>query len=327
MIVGVYPLQGSHSLGEDPWNHFVAGIQTSGAKVIDLRASHLAPDALIVFNRLTGRNSIKKLERVDQRKRILVIMEPPASQPKLHTASYVNKFAHIFTASRDWVTFARPHAFNWPQTIEPTTIHVTQTADVTLVAGNKRSAMGTSLYGLRRSVLRLLEEQSVNAALYGPMWHSTALRNSLTGTKGVIKAISTAKAPVMREAYGDIFFKPNSWRGYVANKSAAIRSAPVSIVIENSPDYISEKLIDVVRAGRIPIYVGPQLERYGLPGNLAIAAAANSGSIVGAATQALRNGAPETVSCGQDWLQSQSAKDHSAPVVLFDLGHQISSLL
>jgi hypothetical protein len=40
-------------------------------------------------------------------------------------------------------------------------------------------------------------------------------------------------------------------------------------VIENSADYLSEKLIDAVISGTIPIYVGPNLNTFGLPAELA----------------------------------------------------------
>ena len=48
-----------------------------------------------------------------------------------------------------------------------------------------------------------------------------------------------------------------------------------SIVIENSSDYVSEKLFDSLLSGCIPVYVGPDLSLYDLPENLYIQAEPN----------------------------------------------------
>jgi len=39
----------------------------------------------------------------------------------------------------------------------------------------------------------------------------------------------------------------------------------IAVVIENSADFISEKLFDSIRSGCVSVYVGPNLEKYGIP--------------------------------------------------------------
>ena len=53
----------------------------------------------------------------------------------------------------------------------------------------------------------------------------------------------------------------------------------VAIVIENSQEYMSEKFFDALFSGCIPVYVGPNLEAFGIPSNLYIQADANSSSL------------------------------------------------
>jgi hypothetical protein len=50
-------------------------------------------------------------------------------------------------------------------------------------------------------------------------------------------------------------------------------------VIENSAEYMSEKLMEALFAGCIPIYVGPDPQEYGIPSNLVIWSKPNIGSI------------------------------------------------
>jgi hypothetical protein len=51
-------------------------------------------------------------------------------------------------------------------------------------------------------------------------------------------------------------------------------------VIENSADFVSEKLFDAVRAGCVVVYVGPNLEKYDLPKDSAIQVAPDPNLIV-----------------------------------------------
>ena len=46
-------------------------------------------------------------------------------------------------------------------------------------------------------------------------------------------------------------------------------------MIENSLDYISEKLFDCFKSGTVPIYIGPNLEEFGIPSNTVIVAPDN----------------------------------------------------
>jgi hypothetical protein len=43
-----------------------------------------------------------------------------------------------------------------------------------------------------------------------------------------------------------------------------------ALVIENSAEYMSEKLMEALFAGCIPIYVGPDPQEYGIPKELVI---------------------------------------------------------
>ena len=48
------------------------------------------------------------------------------------------------------------------------------------------------------------------------------------------------------------------------NKWSVLRNYRYCIVIENSSDFVSEKLFDAVSMGCLPLYVGPNLENFGI---------------------------------------------------------------
>jgi hypothetical protein len=59
-------------------------------------------------------------------------------------------------------------------------------------------------------------------------------------------------------------------KGTVEDKLATMSKYKYALVIENSPEYMSEKLMEALFAGCIPIYVGPDPHDYGIPKNLVI---------------------------------------------------------
>lgn len=326
MLVGLYPIQGMTSLNGYPWDHFLSGLTSETTRVIDLRSSNECPDSVVIFNRPRHARLYDQLRKVNKSNRVLVVMEPPVSQPSLHTRNYLSAFGTIFTASRTWAESFAPNFFHWPQDINPAPPGLKATADVSMVSANKRSAISTSLYGLRRSVLKRLDSLNMSYALYGPSWDASPASNAVSGLKAAAKALSATRPPAIAEALGDLKYRPSLWRGYSNNKMDAMHSAPISIIIENSADYVSEKLIDAIRAGTIPVYVGPNLVDYSIPEDLALVPSANPVAIVDHVTHATNSHTQEIVARGQAWLRSDAAKAHSADVVLFKLGQQISGL-
>jgi hypothetical protein len=96
--------------------------------------------------------------------------------------------------------------------------------------------------------------------------------------KNVIFALVSLQIPQFSGA--KLWFQsyPQS-KGIVNDKLATMSSYKYALVIENSQEYMSEKLFDAFFAGCIPIYVGPKVEDYGIPKNLVVQAQPNLKSI------------------------------------------------
>jgi hypothetical protein len=75
--------------------------------------------------------------------------------------------------------------------------------------------------------------------------------------------------------------RPNieSYKGSTENKIASIRKYKFSLVIENSGNYLSEKLFDALVSQTIVVYAGIDLDRIGLNKEIAIEVNQNVGSI------------------------------------------------
>jgi hypothetical protein len=102
-----------------------------------------------------------------------------------------------------------------------------------------------------------------------------------------------------------------------------------SLIIENSLDYVSEKLFDAIQFGTVPIYVGPQLSEFGIPNEVAIQCepsevqvADKIASLRGDLTLAI-----DTLKAGRKFMTSFEAKEWSNSEVLISLADSIEAYL
>jgi hypothetical protein len=89
--------------------------------------------------------------------------------------------------------------------------------------------------------------------------------------KSFAQAVLSLKLP--RLSGLDLWFQdyPKS-KGPVDDKLKTMSEYKYALVIENSAEYMSEKLMESLFAGCIPIYVGPDPEEFGIPRELVIRA-------------------------------------------------------
>lgn len=163
--------------------------------------------------------------------------------------------------------------------------------------------------------------------MIGSGWDGTWIGRARSGIKATAKGARCLVRPDLSEAFGQLRLRPRSWLGAVEDKFTAFGLAPASIIVENSSDYISEKLIDAVCAGVVPIYVGPSLSEFGFPSDIAIECAADPWAIaqeVAGLTPCRRQ---EVTAAGRRWLQSPVAAEHEIATVLANLGLEIGRRL
>jgi hypothetical protein len=82
------------------------------------------------------------------------------------------------------------------------------------------------------------------------------------------------------------FKSPLSFKGTSDDKLTTLAAYKYSLVIENSVEYMSEKLFDSLFAGTLPIYVGPNPVEFGMPDFVAVHASPDIDSIMKAIDQA-----------------------------------------
>jgi hypothetical protein len=139
---------------------------------------------------------------------------------------------------------------------------------LSLIASNKVSSSSNNNYRIRRRLAQSLPKELLS--VYGGLWTSN-LRSRLHHRAGVLSfALNSRILPNMIELYGSLFRRYPSAVGMIRDKHEIIRKSQFSLVVENDNDYVSEKLIDALLSGSLPIYFGGDCQRVGIPTGLVI---------------------------------------------------------
>jgi hypothetical protein len=224
--------------------------------------------------------------------RVLIRLEPAAVYPAQFTKEIESQYNLILTPGQP--TTNEQEFIRWPYQFQQNPLrpdlHVTELSEVlkshidgqlysyqnwskrevfcSLIAANKVSPNGTGNYGLRRNIVK--EVQDLNLEVYGELWKA-GLISKLRLRLGVLRfALSSRSKFHTKHIFVDLFQHYPRVKGRVQNKQALVANSKFSLVIENSDTYISEKLIDALISGSIPIYFGTSFTYTTLPEGLVV---------------------------------------------------------
>jgi hypothetical protein len=139
---------------------------------------------------------------------------------------------------------------------------------VVMIAANKVSPIKNSNYGIRRVIARDLTNLELD--VFGDLWLTSLFRKILHRISVALSALKFGIIPNFFSIYGNLFRKYSTALGTILDKHKIMTHYRFVLVVENSSSYLSEKLLDALISGAIPIYIGPNLKKTGIPSDLAI---------------------------------------------------------
>lgn len=183
---------------------------------------------------------------------------------------------------------------------------------IVAINANKWSAIAGELYSLRRVGYSFDSRIDV----YGRGWAESKGSTAVRVLKEIFIALRFGAFPQLLNIKS-AFHQPANYLGEVDDKMLALASYKVSLVIENCDSYLSEKLVDALLAGCIPVYVGADPTKFGIPENLFIKSDANVEAIKRSLEIALNMSHEDFLLRVQSWVEQPETRSKWESVQVF----------
>jgi hypothetical protein len=229
-------------------------------------------DALICFNYVHGMKRCKSIFSSKIPFKSMVISEPRAVHPQAYSSKILSNFSTIVSTSSRWSLTSLQKNLKYPLVIEHEKFPKIKERqiEIAMVQANKFSCIKGELYTLRRHLLREATKNKFDLILAGHGWQKNRRRLFLDISKYFLRTLTQIEPKFITNPYRYLISKPSFYIGSIENKIIFLSNVKRNIVIENSSDYVSEKLIDSLRSGSVPFYVGPDVSDFGIPSNLIV---------------------------------------------------------
>ncbi len=254
-------------------------------KLLDflIRSLEVRPEPLTKVPRLVCIDHDSRVRRLftlyglKKNNSLLIRTEPTIVLPRNNWQSTQKLFGQVLTLGGD--PGAGDDSLPWPQVwpeMKDTFLEDRNARQdkIVSISGNKLNFISGELYSLRRRCIQQLPD----LVFFGKGWDDTFLIKLETALKSFLFALISRRLPKL-SALDSWFSRYSKWGGEVEDKRQVMSNYKYALVIENSQEYMSEKLFDAFFAGCIPIYVGPKVANYGIPEELVIQAEPNLKSI------------------------------------------------
>jgi hypothetical protein len=242
-----------------PWSVFFDTLVREGHKIVSIWSD---PDVVVFMNH--HEKMLKKLRKKYLKLiTVMVIWESPVTRPGDFQAKKLKNYRLILTPTKVWTPDLNYVVFPWPQgqsTYNRKMFDEFTNRDNRAIVfqNNKFSFIQGELYSLRRAIVGEFYQDLI---VCGQGWNNS-LAILLNLFRGIIQA---GKARKSLHFPRNVWVKAPNYLGIIAEKKELLEKFKITIVIENSMDYVSEKLFEALWAGCCVLYVGPNLKEHGLP--------------------------------------------------------------
>ena len=257
----------------------------------------------------------------------LIRQEPQIVRPQNYRPDYLSQMDFVIDVGRPPGT--SPSRVNWPQDWNLQILELSKSGSpervdrTVMINRNLMSFVKGEMYSLRR----LVAQKSTEIDVWGMGWQ-ISLPTKVKRLLDELLIPLRNGFPVNPSSMQGWFKRPRSYKGPSGDKLATLSNYKYSLVIENSPDYMSEKLFDCFFSGTLPIYVGPDPGDFGIPAFAAIRSKPNIESVFESIELARAINLQDWRSSVLAWLRSEGVEQMwSGPYVLRQIIDKIDSEL
>ena len=315
-----------------PWHEFVLELKNNGCEIVQGDFGQQI-DMLIANSHSKAGIKEAWASNLDPNKKHLILWEPPVIDLNRHRHKILQNYGHVWSPSPDWARKECTKIFKWPQLLlkeqhENYDKWKTRENKAVMVLANKSSATRGELYSLRRE-LSIKTAQISIMDLYGDNWNLNR-RYSYRHYFG--KLVRTPIWKISLNSWRYLGVLQKNYKGPSQDKIETCKNYRIIVVLENSRDYVSEKLFDAFASGAIIVYVGANLNKFEIPGDSAIQIEPNSNLIIGKLTELTnldskaqykisRSQQQSILSISTKWHNTLVLKNLASDICLASAGH------
>lgn len=231
-------------------------------------------DAILIVEAKKNLSYYQNLKKdYPNKKMTLIIVEMPAVNPGQHTRRMQRLFDEVFIPNLSIVSASHnAHDFDFPINFPPfgpvVEVESSEKLNFGYVGTCKNSLVRSSLYSLRPKILNLVSEHAI-LHLAGRDWNSSRLALIRNDINSAISLLKLGLLPNLSSfMVSRVKLRKCHYVGEVDSKSELLLLCDVVLCIENDINEFSEKFFDAVSVGKVPFYIGPHLERLGIPNDM-----------------------------------------------------------
>jgi hypothetical protein len=256
----------------DPkWKPFKNMVLDAGISLVDTRLA----DFFVSVEH--SRKQFKRNSHTLVKNRMLVVVEPAVVHPRQHLTSVRKLYGNVLVLTNGFSVLGNERV--WQGGHLPNKKTVLKLLDENVPISNRSNSAGLinaqkysfvkgSLYKKRLQILRELAD-SWNGDVYlaGHNWNASISKLLVQQLYALIAAVLGGKGVDLRVLYSHRFAHTKNLHlvGPQETQHKFLSQIKFAIVVENQANYVSEKLLNAFVSGCVPIYIGGDLNEYGIP--------------------------------------------------------------
>jgi hypothetical protein len=230
--------------------------------------------------------------------KVLLRFEPPAVNPILYSKNTLRHYDKVLSMGGTKHLGVSEQVIHWPYFSHPNPAKPNQDEildsksisfssfggngdrriKLSMIVSNKVAWSKPSNYKLRRDLI--LKAVDYGLSCYGMGWQSSRTFRLATNLRLYLFFLSQRQFVNPLHVVENLFFPKQKSISTIVNKFDVLTNSDFHLVIENSSNYVSEKLLDALVAGAVPIYIGPDLKPYGIPTTCVITPKNDVGDVI-----------------------------------------------
>ncbi len=245
----------------------------------------------------------KALKSITGQRSIFILQEPSVVWPNNADEEFISAFNKVIRVGREHSPYD-PICWPIPWPLELSNNFSKEKLErAVMIASNRLSFWPRELYSLRREVVA----RDMEVDVFGRDWNLQQHQKILRFILELITPLARGRLPRIKSGRHYLFLPSKSIHS-IEDKIAVNSRYKVSLVIENSSEYLSEKLLEAIISGSIPVYVGAEPGVFNIPPELYVRSEPDIDSIKLSIERALGMDHAVWSKLAQKWLLSDSTK-------------------